>query len=74
MAFSPDSKLFAFGGYSQFAELCEAKTGNVRYQLEGYVTAMVFAPDSKTLATARQQIALYDVSSGQAEVGFPAAG
>jgi WD40 repeat protein len=65
VAFSPDGKLLAIGGDSAFVELCEAKSGDVRHQIEGIVTALAFSPDSKMLATARQKIALYDVTSGQ---------
>jgi WD40 repeat protein len=65
VAFSPDGKLLAIGGDSAFVELCEAKSGDVRHQIDGHVTALAFSPDSKMLATARQKIALYDVTSGQ---------
>ena len=65
VAFSPDGKLLAVGGDSAFVELCEAKSGDVRHQIQGNVTSLAFSPDSKMLATARQKIALYDVTSGQ---------
>jgi WD40 repeat protein len=70
VAFSRDGKLFAFSGYTQSTALCEAKTGNVRHQLEGFTSALAFAPDSKTLATARQKIVLYDVDTGQQKLSL----
>jgi len=70
LAFSPDDRRLAFGGYRNTAWLCDAATGRVLFTLKGHLNAVrsvVFSPDGKTLATASTDgaVKLWHVATGQ---------
>ena len=85
VAFSPDGKLMATGGYSKvkddyFARLWDVETGKeVRRFLHGKqgsgIASLEFSPDGKTLATLGTQagvlLRLFDVDTGKLRRAFP---
>jgi RNA polymerase sigma factor (sigma-70 family) len=85
IAFSPDGKWMASGGYANdkddyFARLWEVETSKeVRrfmHGIKGYgVRSLAFSPDGKTLATLGTQggafLRLFDVATGKEQRAFP---
>jgi WD40 repeat protein len=73
LAFSPDGKSLLCGG--QGMRLYEASTGTEVREFErypGFVHAIAFSPDGKTVATAHEHtIELWDVASGKRRHPFP---
>jgi len=70
-SFSPDSKLFAVGGWGKEVRLWETATRKEVTRLSGFlgsVWSVAFSPDGKRLATAsngKETIKLWDVESHQ---------
>ncbi len=83
IAFSPDGKLMAAGGYDKekddyFARLWDVATGKelrrFRHGTNGYgIRALAFSPDAKTLATGADEgrLRLFDVATGKERNAFP---
>jgi RNA polymerase sigma factor (sigma-70 family) len=83
IAFSPDGKLMAAGGYDHvkgnyFARLWEVATGKelrrFMHGKTGYgIRSLAFSPDGKTLATGGDdaRLRLFDVDSGKERRAFP---
>jgi RNA polymerase sigma factor (sigma-70 family) len=85
IAFSPDGKRMASGGYENdkdnyFARIWEVETGKelrrVMHGKKGYgVRCLAFSPDGKTLATLGTQggviLRLFDVDTGKERRAFP---
>ena len=87
IAFSPDGKLMASGGYdcdkdreNYFARLWDVETGKeirrFMHGKEGYgIASLAFSPDGKTLATLGTQagvlLRLFDVDTGKLRRAFP---
>jgi WD40 repeat protein len=83
IAFSPDGKLMAGGGYDKdkggyFARLWEVETGKELRRFmhgpRGYgIRSLAFSPDAKTLATGADegQLRLFDVDTGKVRKTFP---
>jgi RNA polymerase sigma factor (sigma-70 family) len=69
IAFSPDGKVVAAGGYGGSIFLYDAMTGRRRRQfqaLTGQFTGLAFAPDGETLATASSQtIQIWNLATGK---------
>ncbi|HEV3259357.1 MAG TPA: sigma-70 family RNA polymerase sigma factor [Gemmataceae bacterium] len=85
IAFSPDGKLMASGGYENekdnyFARLWKVETGKelrrFMHGKQGYgIASLAFSPDGKTLATLGTQagvlLRLFDVDTGKERRAFP---
>ena len=85
IAFSPDGKLMASGGYANdkgnyFARLWDVETGKELRRFmhgeKGYgIRSLAFSPDGKTLATLGTQggvfLRLFDVDTGKERRAFP---
>jgi len=70
MAFSPDGKLLATGGYSRHAKLWDVNSGQLIRSLDCEVVGgltPVFSPDGKTLAIGNRNSTtrLFDVDTGK---------
>jgi WD40 repeat protein len=76
VAFSPDGRRAASGGAEGLAFVWDAATGRLLRRLQGHenpVTAIAFAPDGRTVATAsgspenhkEQTVRLWEVATGQ---------
>jgi serine/threonine protein kinase/WD40 repeat protein len=70
VAVSPDGRWLAGGGFAQVVHLWDAATGQEPFTFKGHremVTAVAFAPDSQTLASAssdeRTTVKLWDLKS-----------
>jgi len=86
IAFSPDGKLMASGGFTNdkgnyFARLWEVATGKeVRRFMHGKtsygIPSLAFSPDARTLATRSHdgRLRLFDVDTGKQRKTFPADG
>jgi RNA polymerase sigma factor (sigma-70 family) len=85
VAFSPDGKRMAGGGYDNdkgnyFARLWDVETGRelrrFAHGRTGYgIRALDFSPDGKTLATgAEDRLRLFDVDTGKRHTEFPTDG
>ena len=77
VAFSPDSRLLAYGGYDRLAHVLDAATGKRLLRLEGHLSPvfdLAFAPDSRTIATASldRSVRLWDAQTGEAVGRLPA--
>jgi WD40 repeat protein len=73
---SPDGKLLVAAGWQTPAELRDAQTGTKKQTIagvEGEPSALLFAPDSKTLAISnrRADILLWDVAAGKQRAILP---
>jgi WD40 repeat protein len=83
LAFSPNGKLIATGGYDRVIHLWDSNTGKRVRTLAGHpgiVTCVAFSPDSKTLASGSYaarlsdfSLILWDVKTGEILHGIPAA-
>ena len=69
VAFSPDGKTIATGGYDDIVVLWETSTGTLLHTLKerGDVRLMAFSPDSKTLASTStgDRVHLWEVATGK---------
>lgn len=73
LAFSPDGRLLASGGYGEAAHVWNVFTGQLYCQLPGHhywVSSLRFSPDGQTLATThwdreKRTIRLWEVRSGK---------
>ncbi len=69
VAYSPDGRLLASGGYDRKTQVWDVATGLVQHTLAGHtkgVRGVAFAPDGRTLATASEDttVRLWDVATG----------
>lgn len=69
VAFSPDSRVVAFGGRDQIVRLWNIETGTMFRELTGHtnrICAVCFSPDGRILATASgdRTVRLWDVETG----------
>jgi WD40 repeat protein len=87
MAFSPDGRLLASGGFDGTIQLWDVAAGTERAVLKGHqggVNSVAFSPDSQALASAGgrkmiddhrfnvlAELKLWDVATGQERVSFP---
>lgn len=69
VAYSPDGKLLAAGGYQGSIVLFDSATGRKLREMQAFASqfpALVFAPDGRTLASAgSKRIQIWDVASGK---------
>jgi WD40 repeat protein len=68
LAFSPDGKTLALGGWGPTVELCDLATMRIIATLKGHagtVSAAVFSPDGRTLASSSQDrtVKLWDIGT-----------
>src|SRR5581483_7263334 len=75
LAFSPDGKLLAAGGYSSTSAVWEVATGKLRHKLPGHkylISQVSFSPDGKTLVTTNwnQTIRLWETLTGRQRSRF----
>ena len=62
VAYSPDGKTIATGGYGM--HLWDVDTGVSKEMPTSFVYSIAFSPDGKTLASGTREISLYDVEKG----------
>jgi WD40 repeat protein len=70
LAFSPDGRTLATGGFDKTINLWEVRTGQELSSLRGhtaYVATLAFSPDSKTLCSGAHDgmVKLWDAATGQ---------
>jgi WD40 repeat protein len=68
LAFSPDGRLLAVGGWRGAAGLWEAATGKLLRRLDDpsdRVGAVAFSPDGRTLVSGGNSVRLWEVATGQ---------
>ena len=76
VAFAPDGKLIAMGGFSEFAKLLDPATGKVLRELPGHGKAargVAFTPDGQTLAVSSYDkfINFWEVQAGTLRKTLP---
>jgi WD40 repeat protein len=65
VAFSPDGRLLAVGGYGTFVRIWDVRTAKVVHELNaGGVVALEFSRDGRILAVAGDGASLWDVETG----------
>jgi WD40 repeat protein len=70
VAFSPDGRILAAGGYEGLVKGYEVQTGNLLFVLDGHgdrIRSVVFSPDGKRIVSASvgKRIVIWDVATSQ---------